>query len=44
MTQHDFLTVVIQVSGEHGTTDEIYFENLTGFTLILLIYHKNTAI
>lgn len=36
--------VVIWVPGEQGTIVEIYLANLMGFPLILLIYHKTTAI
>ena len=36
--------VVIQVPGEQSSIDEIYFANLMGFPLILLVYHRNTAI
>lgn len=44
MIRHDFLMVVIWVPGEQGTIVEIYLANLMGFPLILLIYHKTTAI
>lgn len=44
MIRHDFLMVVIKVPGEQSSIDEVYLANLMGFVLILLIYHRNTAI
>lgn len=44
LIRYDFLMVVIQVPGEQSSIDEIYLANLMGFLLILLIYHRNTAI
>lgn len=36
--------VVIKVPGEQSSIDEVYLANLMGFVLILLTYHRNTAI